>query len=48
MEIELGGLMAEAFKIFLGNPDIAVALLSFIIFSGLAITAMQIYDDFKE
>lgn len=44
--MEIGGLMAEAFKIFLGNPDIAVALISFIIFIGLVITAIQVYEDF--
>lgn len=47
-EIELGGLMAEAFKIWLGNPDIAVGLLTFTIFTGLVITAVQVYDDFRE
>jgi len=47
-ELELGGLMAEAFKLWLGNPDIAVAILSFTIFAGMAITAVQIYDDFKD
>lgn len=46
--IELGGLVAEAFKIWLSNPDIAVGLITFTIFSGLVITAIQVYRDFSE
>lgn len=47
-ELELGGLMAEAFKLWLGNPDIAVVLITFTIFSGLVITAIQVYQDFMD
>lgn len=49
MEIaDIDGLMMEAFKIFIGNPDIAVGLVAFIIFAGLTITALQLYEDFRD
>ena len=48
MEIELGGLMAEVFKIFLGNPDISVTIIVFIVFVGLVFTVIRTYYDFTE
>lgn len=48
MEIEIGGLMAEVFKIFLGNPDIAVMLITFTIFFGSVFTIIRTYMDFTD
>lgn len=43
--MEIGGLMAEAFKIFFGNPDIMGALLTFIVFISLLLTIIQVDED---
>lgn len=43
--MELGGLMAEAFKVFFGNPDIMGALLTFIIFVSLLLTTIKVDED---
>lgn len=48
MEIEIGGLMGEAFKIFLGNPDVSLVLIVTTVFLGLVFTAIRIYSDFTE
>lgn len=45
--MEIGGLMAEAFKIFLGNPDIMGAILTFIIFTSLILVLIQVNEDTK-
>lgn len=36
--MEIGGLMAHTFKIFLGNPDILVTELTWMIFATLMLT----------
>lgn len=41
----IGGLMAEAFKIFLGNPDIMGALLGFLVFASLILTVIKVAED---
>lgn len=46
--MEIGGLMAEAFKLFLGNPDIAVFLVTFTLFMGLILTAFRAYAHFDD
>lgn len=46
--MEIGGLMAEAFKLFLGNPDISVFLVTFTLFIGLVFTANRIYGQFDD
>ena len=43
--MEISGLMAEAFKIFFGNPDVMGALLTFIIFVSLLLTVIQVDED---
>ncbi len=40
--MEIGGLMAEAFKVFLGNPDIMSVILTWIVFSTLILTVLEI------
>ncbi|MBM7543249.1 hypothetical protein [Amphibacillus cookii] len=45
--MEIGGLMAEAFKIFLGNPDIMTVLLGWGVFVALILTVLQIYNKTK-
>ncbi|WP_198671291.1 hypothetical protein [Paraliobacillus sp. X-1268] len=37
----VGGLMAEAFKIFLGNPDIMAFVLTFMVASTLMLTIIE-------
>lgn len=46
--MEIGGLMAEAFKLFLGNPDISVFLITFTLFLSLIVTANRVKSDFDE
>lgn len=45
--MEIGGLMAHAFGLFLGNPDIMAALLTWTVLTTLVLTIMQIYKDTK-
>ncbi|HHY72266.1 MAG TPA: hypothetical protein GX497_03395 [Bacillus bacterium] len=44
---EVGGLVAEAFKIILGNPDVIVTLTAFSIFIALSLTTIEIYRKFR-
>lgn len=46
--MEIGGLMAEAFKLFLGNPDISVFLVTFALFISLIVTLNRVKSDFDE
>lgn len=43
--MEIGGLMAEAFKIFIGNPDIMAVLITFAIALTLSLTVVEIFKD---
>ena len=43
--MEIGGLMAHAFKIFLGNPDVMAALITWAIISTLALTIIEIFKE---
>jgi hypothetical protein len=45
MEIELGGLVAYAFKVFLGNPDVMAVLLTWAVGITLVLVAYRIYED---
>lgn len=45
--MEIGGLMAYAFGIFLGNPDIMGALLTWAIIVTLTLTTIEIYNETK-
>jgi len=40
--MEIGGLMAHAFKIFLGNPDILAGLITITVFTTLLLTIIEI------
>jgi hypothetical protein len=41
--MEIGGLMAQAFKVFLGNPDIMATVLTFAVFISLVFTAYEVF-----
>lgn len=43
--MEIGGLMAYAFKILLGNPDVMLTLIVWALFTGLVLTAIRVYHD---
>ncbi|MDQ0412899.1 hypothetical protein [Mesobacillus stamsii] len=45
--MEIGGLMVYAFKVFLGNPDIMAALITWAILTTLALTVIEIFKDLK-
>lgn len=40
--MEVGGLMAHVFRIFLGNPDIMAILLTWSVFLTLVLTVSEI------
>lgn len=40
--MEIGGLMAHAFKLFLGNPDISISLVTWTILSTLTLTVLEL------
>lgn len=43
----IGGLMAEAFKTFLGNPDIMASLMTWAIFLTLVLTVIEVFKETK-
>lgn len=45
--MEIGGLMAEAFKAFIGNPDIMAVLLSFSVAITIILTVIEIHHKTK-
>lgn len=45
--MELGGLMAQVFKIFLGNSDIMITQLTWLVFSTLTLSILEINKDTK-
>lgn len=45
--MDVGGLMAQAFKIFLGNPDIMVTQITWIVFSTLILSVLEINRETK-
>lgn len=48
MEIEeIGGLMSHVFKIFIGNPDIIVTQITWLIFVTLTLTIFELNKETK-
>lgn len=45
--MEIGGLMAQAFKLFLGNPDVMAVLLTWLVFSTLILTVLAMRESDK-
>jgi hypothetical protein len=45
--MEIGGLMAHAFKVFLGNPDVMAALITWAIFTTLTLTIFEMFRGTK-
>jgi hypothetical protein len=45
--MEIGGLMAYAFKVFLGNPDIMATLITWAILLTLALTVIESFKNTK-
>jgi hypothetical protein len=41
----IGGLMAYAFKVFLGNPDIMAALITWAVLIALGLTIIEIFKE---
>lgn len=41
--MEVGGLMAQAFKAFLGNPDIMTVIITWAVFITLLLTVKEIH-----
>jgi len=46
--MEIGGLMAYAFKVFLGNPDIMVSLITWTVLTTLFFTVLEINKKLKQ
>lgn len=47
LEFELEGLLAEALKLVLGNPDVITALSGFAIFITLCLVSIEIYRQYS-
>jgi hypothetical protein len=47
VEMEIGGLMAYAFKVIFGNPDVMVLISTFTISIALGMVIARIYDDLR-
>jgi len=47
LKFELSGLVAEAVKIVVGNPDVIVAVVGFTFFITLAMVVIEIYKKFR-
>lgn len=45
--MEIGGLMSQTFKIFLGNPDIMALLIAFAVAISLLLTIVEIFNKTK-
>ncbi|WP_458414538.1 hypothetical protein ACNQFZ_06635 [Schinkia sp. CFF1] len=44
---EVGGLVAEAVKIVLGNPDVIVTMIGFAFFITLCLVIIEVYQKFR-
>lgn len=42
-----GGLIAQAFKMFMGNPDIMAILITFTVFITLLLSIVEIFNKTK-
>ena len=40
----VGGMMAHTFRIFIGDPDVMVVILTFMVFSTLLLIALNLFD----
>ncbi|WP_169819269.1 hypothetical protein [Anaerobacillus arseniciselenatis] len=45
--MEIGGLVADTFRILLGNPDVMTLILTFTIFLTLLLVSIDIYQNSK-
>lgn len=45
--MEIGGLMAYAFKVLLGNPDIMAALITWAVITTLVLTVIEVFKETK-
>jgi hypothetical protein len=45
--MEIGGLVAYAFKVFLGNPDVMTVLLGWAIVVTFVLVSYRIYRDLR-
>jgi hypothetical protein len=41
----IGGLMAYAFKVFLGNPDVMASLITWAVLVTLALSVIEIFKE---
>jgi hypothetical protein len=41
----IGGLMAYAFKVFLGNPDVMASLITWGVIVTLALTVIEVFKE---
>lgn len=39
--MEIGGLMAETFRLFLGNPDVLFTQITWLVFATLILTILE-------
>ncbi|MEM5592060.1 hypothetical protein AAHH67_10595 [Niallia circulans] len=46
--MEIGGLMAYVFKVFLGNPDIMVSLITWTVLITLYLTVLEVNKKLKQ
>lgn len=46
--MEIGGLVLEAFTIFLGNPDIMAAIIAWSIFLTIGFVVIQLFNRGRE
>jgi len=46
--MEIGGLMAYAFKVFLGNPDIMASLITWTVLITLFFSILEFNKDLKQ
>lgn len=43
--MDIGGLMLQAFKTFIGNPDIMASLITWAIFTTLILTVIEVFKE---
>jgi hypothetical protein len=44
-KMEVGGLVAYAFKVFLGNPDVMATLLTWAVVVTIVLVVFRVYED---
>ncbi|MBP3040572.1 hypothetical protein J9303_13860 [Bacillaceae bacterium Marseille-Q3522] len=45
--MEIGGLVAFAFQIVFGNPDVMVLILSAALFFSIALVSQKVYEELR-